>query len=142
VIDARRWILAEAWLSLGLRIEWVPSYERDRIADDQWQRDDDGGQRFVYSGGGRWWVHDGTNRYGYGRPPLTAPSLSTDAMRHELAHWLTSTEDERGVMNFGAEPTGLDTTRAEERAIAAEPVLDAMLSACARIATMALGGRS
>lgn len=144
MIDARRWILVEAWLSLGLRIEWCPSYDRDRVAS-AWLDDDGGAEsttRFVYDGHGRWLVDPpGKLRFA---PPNTAPSLTTAALRHELAHYLTATEDERSRLNFGAsaELIGGDERGTEDRAVAAEKVIDAMLAASARIANMALGGRS
>lgn len=141
MIDARRWVLVETWLSLGLRIEWCPAYDRDRIPQTAWQTDDDTGGLFIYAGFGVWQA-DRSARSSFARPPLTAPQLSTDVLRHELAHWLTATEDERRKRNFGAGDDGVDLRDTEARAIAAEPVIDALLSASARIANLALGGRS
>lgn len=111
MIDARRWILVEAWLSLGLRIEWCPSYDVERYRD-AWQTDDDGGARFVYAGLGTWRVLDPTGRT-YGPSPIAAPQLSTDALKHELAHYLAATEAERLALNFGI-PAG-DPADVEQR---------------------------
>lgn len=148
MIDARRWILVEAWLSLGLRIEWCSSWEHGRIEKDAWLEDDGDSRRkptrFVYTGNRLWQVE--RERDVYGRPPnMEPPQLSTDALRHELAHYLTASEDERACVNFGASPAigpGNDPKDTEDRALAAEKVIEAMLAASARIANMALGGRS
>lgn len=151
MIDARRWILVETWLSLGLRIEWCPSWERDAIAAGDWLDDDDDREarprpRFIYAGQGTWWVDPG-DRYRYGTPPNAAPQLSAAVLGHELAHYLSATDEERGLRNFGASPTitsGIsgDPANTEDRAVAAEKVIDAILAASARIANMALGGRA
>lgn len=67
MIDARRWILVEAWLALGLRVEWMPSWEASSMPLDEWQ-DDGEGHRFVYAGNRTWLVED------RGRSPLSLRS--------------------------------------------------------------------
>ena len=135
MIDPARWIIVEAWLSLGLRLEWCPSWEADRVPKEAWQNVD--GADFVYHGGGVWWVRD-PGRRRIGQPAYTVPQLSTGALKHELAHWLTAGADERGAQNFGVTET--NGAEIEDRVALSESVIDAMLVACARIASMALGG--
>jgi hypothetical protein len=129
VIDAKRWVLAEAWLSLGLRVCW--GYD-GMFPRDQWQ-DDEGRGRYGYLGGGEWAVlrpYDG--RTG---PINTAPSLSTETMRHELAHYLSATEEDRGKRNFGLDENGPADN--EDAALLAERVVDAILEASSRIIALA-----
>jgi elongation factor P hydroxylase len=70
---------------------------------------------------------------------VTAPSMATDDMRHEMAHWLTADEDQRRRMNFGTPSTSADDI--EERAASAERVLSAVVAAAARIVDMAISPR-
>ena len=137
MIDPTRWIVVEAWLSLGLRVEWAGTY--DHVVAELWTPDE-GGSRYVYAGHlmdkrGVWLVqpsrHTGS----------TVPQLSTEAMKHELAHWLTSSPEQRKMANFGLTGrSGTDDTP-EDRAGNAERVIDAMIAASARIVSLALGGR-
>lgn len=139
VIDARRWVLTEAWLALGLRLVWCPSFEQDRVARDEWQGE---GGRYLYEGDGVWWVMhpDRHRRNRLSAVDFDVPQLSTDDMRHELAHYLSATPDQREKRNFGMTN---ETYGQEEAAIAAERVIDAMCTATSRIASLALsGGRS
>lgn len=133
MIDASRWVLVEAWLALGLRVEWAPSYER--LPDSAIQTDDDG-SRFYYDGHGTWKVieHDRA------RQLRTAPTLTAETMAHELAHYLVATEPAREARNFGL---GMELRSDEEyHALAAEKVISAVIAACSRIAELALkGGR-
>lgn len=132
-MDTRRWILVEAWLNLGLRVEWAPGY-RDPPGGT-WQRDDEENREFYYEGHRTWLVRrrDATYRpYG----DSTVPTLGTETLRHELAHYLSATKEQREMVNFGAGEAE------EERAVATEEVLDAMLQAAGRVADLALlGGR-
>lgn len=133
MIDAGRWVLAEAWLSLGLRLRWAPAYgDVDR---DDWQEDSELRTRYIYDGAGVWLVREDTGRtsLGYTRP--TSPQMGTDSMRHELSHYLSASAEDRAKRNFGL---AMDDAAAEERALQAEEVIDAMLAACARITTMAI----
>lgn len=144
MIDARRWVLVEAWLSLGLRVSWMDRYDAERVGRDEWMSDDETGSRYIYDGARDWFVAEPTgNRRlpGYANPD--APNLGTGALRHELAHYLTATEDERSKRNFGAKPTvGGDPAETEERALLAEQVIDAMLNASARVLRLSFkGGR-
>jgi hypothetical protein len=134
VIDARRWALVEAWLSLGLRIEWCPSYEEQRFRA-HWQSSQYSDEKFLYAGAGAWKVLDrqsGRRMYG---PRPTAPQLATEDLAHELAHYLAATKEQRGEINFGMADGDDD---AEERAMVAEQVIDAVLTACNRIAGLAM----
>jgi len=93
MIDTRRWVLAEAWISLGLRIEYAGAYESTQIARDVWMADDDTGERYCYAGDGTWKM-PAPSRPGFGDGPrIFAPSLSTGTMAHELAHYLTASAE-------------------------------------------------
>ncbi len=131
MIDCERWVLAEAWLSNGLRLCWAYSGQR---TDDTWQDDSDSQQSYRYRGYGEWEVIPPRGYMPLGRDG--APSLSTGTMRHELAHWITSTEEQRGLQNFGLTKT--DNER-EADALTAERILESITKAAARIASMALG---
>lgn len=132
MIDARRWVLVEAWLALGLRIAWAPAY-RDASGDEQ--LDEELRTRFYYDGHGVWHVvNPQARRYG-AAPEPTAPQLGWEALRHELAHWIAAPAEARAKRNFGLTSTDTD---AEERALEVEAGLDAMLVAAGRIADLAL----
>lgn len=133
MIDAKRWVLAETWLSLGLRVEWAPSYG----PEPKWQSDDETRQRFTYAGRGLWLVQkpDGyRGSFSFQTVPVT-PSLGTETLRHELAHYLAATRDERDQPNFGFDAT---PERDEEQALLVEQVIDAMLNGANRIATLSV----
>ena len=136
MIDARRWVLAETWLSLGLRLEWMGDWEAERVPSQDWQNDPDERVDFVYDGRGVWRVRGQGPRSLFGARPL-APQLSVDTMRHELAHYLAATDEDRGKRNFGLGPDDVET---EERVIKAEQIVDALMTACGRIAGLALAG--
>lgn len=133
MIDARRWALVEAWLALGLRVSWLPSYEANRFSREQWVQDE-GARRegqpqyYIYVGMREWHVRDDRpERTRYRFPNPSAPSLSTEALTHELAHYLVATEEQRLEVNFGAGET-------EERETQkAEAVINAMLNGVTRI---------
>lgn len=134
MIDASRWVIAEAWLSLGLRLIWAGSH---RARDAGWQDDDETKQSYRYAGYETWEVLDrdlGWRVF----PKPEVPYLSTQAMRHELAHYLVATPEQRNKQNF--ELTDSLTDEFEERAVAAEKVLSAMLVGASRVASLALGG--
>jgi hypothetical protein len=135
MIDTRRWVLVEAWLSLGLRVQWAPSYLA--VERDSWQRDDEERVDYVYEGGGLWYVLQ-PERMSLGFSPPTSPQLGVLTLLHELAHYLVSSEDARAHRNFGL--TGQDND-GEARALEAESVIHAMAVACGRIASLALAGR-
>lgn len=135
MIDPSRWILAEAWLALGLRLEWAPKWER--LERDQLIDDEELHRTFYYEGGGVWRVLETDRGYRAGTRP-TAPELGTDAMRHELAHYLAASAEERARRNFGLTTRDSD---AEERALEVEQVIDAMSAAASRIASLAMAGR-
>lgn len=134
MIDARRWVLVEAWLALGLRIEWAPSWET--IPSGDWQ--DDEGQRFYYEGRRTWRVMSS----GHGHVKRTDhPSLSVESMAHELAHYLVATAEQRQQRNFGLHSADL-TSDGEDRAVDAEAAIHAVLAGANHIAQLALkGGR-
>lgn len=136
MIDTRRWVLVEAFLSLGLRFEWAGAYDETRVPREQWIEDDES-VRYFYDGLGVWKVQRPAKGTGSYFPLSVAPSLSADSLRHELAHWIVSTESDRGALNFGMTLVSSD---AEERAVLAERVIDAMLTACGRITAQALTG--
>ena len=142
MMDTRRWILVEAWLALGLRVEWIPSFNVDRVERNEWAEDEETRLWYSYDGHGIWQVrHDGRAGRVPGFPYNTAPVLGLDALRHELAHYLSATVEEREKRNFGASFQALaDPADVEQRALNAEKIIDAMMVACARIADMALSG--
>ncbi len=125
-----RWILVEAWLLIGLRIRWAKSYEQ-RPAKLFGER-----ANTWYAGNGEWVVIPDRVVAGY-LGEFEAPEMSTDDMRHELAHWLSATPEERASVNFNAL-----TDEPEERAITVERAIDAMCSAAARIASLAITRRA
>lgn len=128
MIDITRWVLSEAWIANGLRIRFARSYEKppaETFGEDA---------RFWYAGHGEWIVLPSEQGYRpYGQSD--APVMSVVDMRHELAHFLIATADQRALVNFG----GGDLL--EERAVAAESVLSSIINAAARIADMALTSR-
>lgn len=128
-MDIARWVLSEAWIANGLRIRWARNYEQNQAPKETFG---DGGAAFWYGSDGEWiflrpepWR---TPFYG----EVTVPSMSMEDMRHELAHWLTATPEQRGQVNFGG------GEEIEERAVAAERVLSGVIAAAARIAAMAM----
>ena len=134
MIDPRRWILVEVWLSLGLRIEWMPRWSVDNVKPADWMADDEDRLRYIYDGSRLWLVRD--ERLGHTKSGLpTAPILGVETLRHELAHYLAASPAQRLLRNFGA---GEDD---ESRAIETEQILDAVINASARIADMAMRGR-
>ena len=66
--------------------------------------------------------------------PVT-PSLATETLRHELAHYLAATREERDQPNFGFDAT---PERDEEQTLLVEQVIDAMLNGANRIATISV----
>lgn len=135
MIDATRWILTEAWLSLGLRVEWLPSYETHRKRD--WQQNESR-MDIHYEGGGLWYVLP-EERVSTGYPRHDVPVLATETLKHELAHYLVASADERKRENFGMTE---DSDAQEQAAIMAERVINAMIASTSRIANLALGGRA
>jgi hypothetical protein len=136
VIDPARWVLAEAWLGLGLRLKAMPSWTLREIERPQLMRDEELGTDYIYDGDGVWLVNLPTTTIaGYTNP--YAPQMGGDAMKHELAHYLIATEDQRRQRNFGLRA---DSDRDdEERALQVERVIDAMINGCGRIVHTALG---
>lgn len=139
MIDARRWVIVEAWVSLGLRVEWISSWEIAGIPRNAWQTDNDGHARYLYDGFGVWKVERREGRRGDIDARTTVPELSLDLMTHELAHYLVASEEERGQRNFGI-PAEAQTSDQEDRAQSAEKVIHALMLACGRIAGLALHG--
>lgn len=142
MIDTRRWVLCEAWLSLGLRFEWAGAYEATQLPREEWQEDDGVRHAYFYAGAGVWKVHQPSD-VGYrpaDLPKLTAPMIGTDSMRHELAHWLASSSEQRAERNFGI-GGGAEADARERRALDAEATIDAMMGACDRILGQAIAGR-
>ncbi len=129
-MEIDRWVLAEAWIANGLSLRWGSShygFERSEIQNEN-------GVQYYYEGYGVWVVIDPTPGY----KPLgntEAPFLPTADMKHELAHWLIATEDERSKQNFGLTK---DSNDLEERTIAAEAVITSIINAAARITNLAL----
>lgn len=138
MIDPTRWILAEAWLSLGLRLEWAPAYRRPDLTRDELMHDDEMRRDYYYEGRGIWHVIEVDRGLRTGPRP-TAPELGTEAMSHELAHYLAADPAQRALRNFGLTQQDRD---AEDKALEVEQVIDAMSRAAGRIASLALqGGR-
>ena len=140
MIDPRRWILVEAWLSLGLRVEWMSSWEERDVPPGEWQQDEEEGRYFVYAGDRLWKVKEERRGITVSGPP-TVPTFGTATLTHELAHYLAATPDQRRRRNFGIDQGAAGTTD-ENAAVDTEAVIDAIVGAAARIAGMALqGGR-
>jgi len=140
-MDYLRWILCEAWIANGLRVNWGPSYESQH---EDWIRSNDG-YSFRYRGFGEWQVLDEERGIRlFGEKPV-APSLSTNDMLHELAHWMIATEDQRHETNFGMGSGEGKTTpeqdENERRVVAAEKVIEAVSKAASRIIATAQGAR-
>jgi len=146
VIDARRWAIVEAWLSLGLRIEWSPrsysvSYGSKEETNEGWIEGGgasmNGRYHYRYEGAGVWQVLDADpgRRIGFPRP--TSPQICDDDMRHELAHYLAATAEQRALRNFGIK-RGPDGDALEERAVECERVIDAILEGANRIVLSAM----
>ena len=131
-MDTRRWILVEAWLSLGLRVEWCPGYESQSIAKDDWIPDDESNVFYVYAGHRLWLVKPPIQTRPWNEP-VTVPVFGIATLRHELAHFMAATKDEREKRNFG-----MSLEDRETHVTQAERVIDAMLLASARIADLAL----
>jgi hypothetical protein len=130
MIDARRWIVCEAWLRLGLQLRSIDPDNLGLYAQHDWLRDPDG--RWYLFAGNRTWLVRG----------LGTPELATTTMLHELAHWMVSDDHERHVVNFGVEH-GKDPRNNEPRAAQCEQGLVALMHACNGIANLALtGGRT
>lgn len=139
MLDPRRWVLVEAWLALGLRVNWCPSYDTSRYAKEQWIQDegarrDSGSLWYLYAGHEQWLVRDDSRRRP-GFPNPSTPSLSDETLAHELAHYLVAGEDKRNEINFGA------GSPEEEDAMRAEAVITAMLHGCVRVVDACTGGR-
>lgn len=129
MIDASRWLLVEAWLALGLRLEWCPSYRaREQTG---WQECDETGQSYFYRGDGLWEVLIQERGVRVFSKP-ECPHLGVETMRHELAHYLAASAADRKEVNFRSDDD------AERRTLEAEKVIDAMLVGANRIAAMAL----
>lgn len=133
MIDASRWVIAEAWLSLGLHLRWAARHQR---SEEGWQDDDETKLAYRYAGYETWEVLEPDDRWRV-YPRAEVPYLGADAMRHELAHYLVATPDQRMKRNF--ELTDKLYDEFEERAMAAEKVLAAMLAGASRVAALALG---
>jgi hypothetical protein len=136
-VDTRRWILAEAWLSLGLRMRWAPEYMR-RETTSEWLDDAETRGHYLYDGHGEWLVLASDRGLTFGANP-GSPYLGVETMRHELAHYLMASAERRTQRNFGLRTTDRDTAE-EERALLAEQAFDAVLAGAARIADLALSG--
>lgn len=141
MLDPTRWIVAEMWLDLGLRLRWASRYEMEKATDDHWVVDDGDDERrsYFYVGGGVWvvgWLRTG----GYYRSePVEPPQLSSATLIHEMAHWMVSSAEAREKKNMGMT---IESYEQEERALDAQRGIEACIRASAKIACMALGGRS
>lgn len=135
MIDTQRWVLSEAWVASGLRMRLARNYEaNDARTKDLLQGD---ARSYWYAGFGEWVVLDpdrGYQPFGSGN----APTMSTEDMRHELAHWITATDEQRNLVNFGMTKDSEDMERA---AVAAEAVIASIAGAAGRIVGMALGAK-
>lgn len=139
MIDPTRWILVEAWLSLGLRVEFAAGH-----MNIKWQESIDGGRRFYYEGYGAWIIElHNEDRKTFGFERATTPELTTRDMAHELAHYIAATEEQREKSNFGMsdDGDGFQNIDLENRALLVEQGIHALVRAAANIAAMALGGR-
>lgn len=145
MIDTARWVLVEAWLSLGLRLRWLHSWEAREITDGLFI-DDDGGSRlsFTYLGDGEWGVVRPSNDFRVPGYPLNdAPQLGTETIRHELAHYLVATEEQRRKRNFGLSADGSNGGNEwETRALLGEQVIDAVIRGASRVVSSALPPRA
>lgn len=133
MIDARRWVIVETWLALGLRLEWTTSW--DRIERDEFMRCDETDQHYFYEGRGVWKVLERPENARVFRslPAVRCPALGAETLSHELAHYMVATPEQREKMNFGLSvKTTLDGGE-EERAVLAEQVIDTMLIGVQRI---------
>lgn len=120
-----RWILVEIWLALGLRMRFARKWGEQppkQLAGEN--------NNLWYAGHGEWVVLPGRQEVGGVLGEFRAPEMSTDDMRHELAHWLSATPAERETVNFG------EGDPLEERAVAAEKVIDAIVGAAARVVVL------
>jgi hypothetical protein len=133
-LDLRRWLLVEAWLALGLRMSWATYYDRER---HEWIDANSGRYKYRYVGGKEWEIlePDPYRRPGTNRNDV--PVLETDDLRHELAHYLSATPEDREKPNFGIAKKDLNDER-ENKALEAEAVIDALLVGARRIAEMGL----
>jgi hypothetical protein len=131
MVDAARWVLVEAWLSLGLRMRW------GYAGSAELQVDEESGLRFWYAGHGEWNVERPRDGLRSAYPYNDVPQLGTYAMKHELAHYLAATPEQRERANFGlAQKDNAD----EERALESEAVIDAMLRGCSQVVSSLLAG--
>lgn len=136
MIDTTRWVLVEAWLALGLRVDWCGIYDAEGVPKDAWMRDDETGYDYFYGGQGMWRVRrDRSNRTAPGFPAFSAPCLSVATLRHELAHYMVASEDDRWKVNFGITA---DDPEPEQQTLLAERVIDALCTGSGRIAALAL----
>jgi hypothetical protein len=125
MIDTRRWVIVEMWLSLGLRMQPVKSWDRNRL-DLPWQQSNDDGPRFYYKGDELWIVDDRDGER----------QMATEDMEHELAHWMEATELQRRLENFGLREK-VDDER-EDKAVNIQRIISAAVDASSRIAQLAL----
>lgn len=135
MIDARRWVIVETWLALGLRLEWEHSWERDRCPADELMLCDETNRRYFYDGHGVWKVLKPPDNARVFRqlPDVRSPTLGVETLAHELAHYMVAQPEQREKMNFGLSvKTTLDDGE-EERAVLAEQVIDTMLVGVQRI---------
>lgn len=133
MLEVERWILVEAWLSLGLRVEQCPSWKVSSYSREDWQGN------LLYVGNKLWYTKE-VDKWGNAQNiPGTVPFLSTDDLRHELAHYLSATPEQREKINFGMD--NVPSSEQEDAAIAAEVIITAIATAASRIAVQALGGR-
>lgn len=142
MIDVTRWVLTEAWIANGLRIEWG-GYGSATVAGrgEGWQPADKGDAgAFRYRGWGVWEVA-GESRTGLGYTRPEAPTLGTDTMLHELGHWLVATAEQRDKLNFGMEAEGEAERELEERTLVAQKVLESVCASASRVTQLALAGR-
>lgn len=132
-LDLRRWILVETWLALGLTMAWATYYDRDR---HEWLESQSGRYKFRYVGRKRWEILEPDPYRKPGASRADVPCLDTEDLRHELAHYLAATTEDREKANFGIVKSGNDDR--EDRALEAEQVIDAVLTGARRLAESGL----
>jgi len=112
-----RAILTDIWVSLGLSVQWCPRYA---VNGARWVTE--GRTRFFYAGHNKWFVEPPQldDRADY----AALPTLATRIMRHELAHWLAASPEQRARINFDMRD---NTSDAEKRAVEIESVIAILL---------------
>lgn len=131
-MNADRWVILEAWVRMGLRFRTIP-HNALNIRKEEWQEDENRLQ-YVYEGDGVWLLREPyRSPHDHSRVSL---EMHTESMLHEMAHYITASEENRYQLNFGLPPQEYDER--EDRAQLAEDSIRAILGAASHIAGLAL----